>query len=289
VAKHFHTGIHCVSTWILTLELILMHVMSVGSHSAPEITWSTTVRFIQGIGRTPVMCVGRLSSRAGTSSSISAHTRVNVRTSVRCVRRHLHSAPHWPFTSVCILDRGLTSVIYVTMILYARLFLRSTRKLIRSAQKHWSNRDLHLKTFQAWNKFSFQFQSNFCIDSCFISIELQWNSLIIVVTACWWYNIISVVKRYQHILDLYSFTLAEESRWSIYVYVAIHMHMTNILTCYFLGIILMLLQYICLLLIILCCEHCCPNIINKGISKVWFLFSLNKQTLVIKSSNHIKL
>jgi hypothetical protein len=37
------------------------------------------------------------------------------------------------YTNAFTLGRGPTSVIYVTMILYARLFLQSMRKLTRSA------------------------------------------------------------------------------------------------------------------------------------------------------------
>jgi hypothetical protein len=79
-----------VCTRIYIQELKLMPVISVTSCSAPGSTSNATVRYILGIGLSPAMCVGSVSSRAGTSSSINARTQVKVCTSVSCVRRCLH-------------------------------------------------------------------------------------------------------------------------------------------------------------------------------------------------------
>lgn len=119
--------------WILTLEPIHMLVMSVANHSVTEPISSFTVRYILVTGLSPVMCVGRLSGRAGTLSYISAHTQENGLINVKCVRNRSLSAPHWPYTNVCTQERDPTNVMCAIMTLCARPSLQSTRKPTRSA------------------------------------------------------------------------------------------------------------------------------------------------------------
>jgi hypothetical protein len=111
--------------------------MYVVSLLAPEITSSTTVRYTLGTGLIPVMCVERLSLRAGTSSSISARTRGNGLINVKYVRKPLPSARHWLYINVYTLDRDPINVRCVIMILYARLCLLYMRKRTRRAARLW--------------------------------------------------------------------------------------------------------------------------------------------------------
>lgn len=119
--------------WILTLEPIHMLVMFVANHSVTEPISNFTVRYTLVTGLSPVMCVGRLSWRAGTLSYISAHTQENGLINVKCVRNRSLSAPHWPYTNVCTPERDPTNVMCAIMILCARPCLQSTRKRTRIA------------------------------------------------------------------------------------------------------------------------------------------------------------
>jgi len=119
--------------WILTLEPIHMLVMSVANHSVTEPISSFTVRYILVTGLSPVMCVGRLSERAGTLSCIIAHTQENGLINVKCVRNRSLSAPRWLYTNVCTQERDPTNVTCAIMTLCARPSLQSTKKPTRSA------------------------------------------------------------------------------------------------------------------------------------------------------------